>query len=367
MPAELFSVEQVERARRYHRPLYVALLLDVTLGLAVLSAAVFTGAGDRLYGAVDSLPWWARALAFPALVVGVSALVRLPLAFWRGHVRERRWGFSTQTARGWIFDRVKSLGVGVVLTCAALLGLVGLARAFPSGWPAVAAPAAAAAVLVVGFVAPVVLEPLFNRFRPLDDAELAGRLRALARRACVPVRDVLVADASRRTRKVNAYVSGLGATRRVVLFDTLLAAEEPRQIELVVAHELGHRRARHVAKGTLLGMAGAAAAMLVVWALVSHPGDPRQAPVVLLLVTALELAMLPVGSAISRRWERQADRFSLDLTHDPEAFETTHVRLAESNLSDLAPPRPVYALLFTHPTAPERIAAGRAWVRATAR
>ena len=144
MPAELFSVEQVERARRYHRPLYVALLLDVTLGLAVLSAAAFTGAGDRLYDVVDSLPWWGRALAFPALVRGVSSLVRLPLAFWRGYVRERRWGFSTQTARGWIFDRVKSLGVGVVLTCAALLGLVGLARAFPSGWPAVAAPAAAA-------------------------------------------------------------------------------------------------------------------------------------------------------------------------------------------------------------------------------
>src|ERR671927_484981 len=135
MPAELFSVEQVERARRYHRPLYVALLLDVTLGLGVLSVAAFTRAGDRLYGAVDSLPWWGRALAFPALVVGVSTLVRLPLAFWRGHVRERRWGFSTQTARGWLFDRVKSFGVGVVLTSAALLGLVGLARAFPRGWP----------------------------------------------------------------------------------------------------------------------------------------------------------------------------------------------------------------------------------------
>src|ERR671924_671891 len=166
MPAELFSVEQVERARRYHRPLYVALLLDVTLGLAVLSAAAFTGAGDRLYGAVDSLPWWG-----------------LPLAFWRGHVRERRWGFSTQTARGWLFDRLKSFGVGLVLTSAAVLALVGLARAFPRGWPVVAAPVAAAAVLLFGFVTPVVLEPLFNRFRPLQDADIASRLRALARRA----------------------------------------------------------------------------------------------------------------------------------------------------------------------------------------
>src|SRR5437764_3277759 len=336
MPAELFSVEQVGRARRYHGPLYLALLLDVTLGLAVLSVAAFTGAGDRLYGAVDSLPWWGRALAFPALVVGVSTLVRLPLAFWRGLVRERRFGFSTQTARGWLFDRLKGFGVGVVLTSVAILALVGLARAFPSWWPVVAAPAAAVAVLLFGFVAPVVLEPLFNRFRPLTDDELASRLQALARRAGVPLRDVLVADASRRTRKLNAYVSGLGATRRVVLFDTLLAAEEPRRIELVVAHELGHRRARHVAKGTLLGMAGAAATVIVVWALVSHPADPRQAPLVLLLATALELAALPLGSAISRRWERQADRFSLDLTHDLDAYEAAHVGPAAATLPALA-------------------------------
>jgi STE24 endopeptidase len=352
--ARLFSVEQVERARRYHRPLYVALLLDVTLGVAVLSVLAFTRAGSWLYDAVPGA-------AFPAVVVAVAAAVRLPLAFWRGHVRERRWGFSTQSARGWLFDRLKGFSVGVVLTSVAILALVGLARAFPSAWPLAAAPAAAAAVLLFGFVTPVVLEPLFNCFRPLEDVELASRLRALARRAGVPVRDVLVADASRRTRKLNAYVSGLGATRRVVLFDTLLAAEEPRRIELVVAHELGHRRARHVAKGTLLGMAGAALAVVVLWFVVSDPADPRQAPLVLLLTTALELAGLPLGSAISRRWERHADRFSLDLTNDLEAYEAAHVGLAAANLSDLAPPRPVYALLFTHPTAPERIAAGRAW------
>src|SRR5919202_2491439 len=266
MPAELFSVEQVERARRYHRPLYLALLLDVTLGLVVLSVLAFTRAGSWLYDAVPGA-------AFPALVVAVTALVRLPLAFWRGHVRERRWGFSTQGARGWLGDRAKSLGVALVLTSGGVLGLAGLARWLPSRWPLVAAPGAALVVLLVGFAAPVVLEPLFNRFAPLRDEELAARLRGLARRAGVPVRDVLVADASRRTRKVNAYVSGLGATRRVVLFDPLLSEADPRRIELVVAHELGHRRARHVAKATLAGMAGAVVAVVVLWALVSDPGD----------------------------------------------------------------------------------------------
>src|SRR5919199_1030405 len=193
MPPEGFSREQVERARRYHRPLYGAFAVETLIGFALLAALAFTGLGDLLYRPLEPWPWWARVLA-------------------------------------------------------------------------------------LGFVGPVLLEPLFDRFAPLRDGELADDLRALAARAGVPVRDVLVAEASRRTRKENAYVSGLGRTRRVVLFDTLLRGNEPRAVRLVVAHELGHRRDRHVVKATVLAMAAAAAGVLVVWASVSDPGDPRSAP-----------------------------------------------------------------------------------------
>jgi STE24 endopeptidase len=368
----LFAPEEVERARRYHRPLYAALLVDGTLGLVILSLLVFTRAGSWLYAAVDELPWWGRALRFPVLVLAVLTLLRFPLSFWRGHVRERRWGFSTQTARGWLYDRAKGFAVAAVITAVAVLAFIALARALPGAWPAAAAPGAALLVLAFGFAAPIVLEPLFNRFRPLGDSALAAELRALAVRAGVPVRDVLVADASRRTRRENAYVSGLGATRRVVLFDNLLADSEPRQIKLVVAHELGHRRARHVERGTLLAMAGAAAVVLLLWALLSWPalletigasgpGDPRVAPFLLLVVSVFELLALPLGAALSRRWEREADISSLELTRDQEAFESAHRRLASANLADLEPPRAAYALLFSHPTPPERIAAARVW------
>jgi Zn-dependent protease with chaperone function len=370
----VFAPDEVERARRYHRPLYIALLVDTTLGLLALSLLVFTRVGSWLYDVVDELPWWGRALLFPILVLGVLTLLRLPLSFWRGYVRERRWGFSTQTAGGWLLDRAKGFAIAAVLSAVAVLAFVALARALPGAWPAAAAPGAALFVLALGFAGPIVLEPLFNRFRPLGDAALAGELRALAERAGVPVRDVLVADASRRTRRENAYVSGLGGTRRIVLFDNLLDASEPRQIRLVVAHELGHRRARHVERGTLLAMAGAAAVLLVLWGLLSWPalleaigasgpGDPRVAPFLFLVVSVFELIALPLGAALSRRWERDADHSSLELTRDPEAFESTHRRLARANLADLEPPRAVYALLFSHPTPPERIAAARAWAR----
>jgi len=178
----------------------------------------------------------------------------------------------------------------------------------------------------------------------------------------VPVRDVLVADASRRTTKVNAYVSGLGGTRRVVLYDTLLAAAGTPEVKLIVAHELGHRRERDVLKGTLLAMFGAVAAVLVLWVVLgTRVASPRELPQALLLFTVLELAGLAPAAALSRRWERRADRCSLDLTGDLEAFEQAHLGLARKNLADLAPPRLVYLLLFTHPTPPERLALGREW------
>jgi STE24 endopeptidase len=370
---QIFDSEQVERARRYHRPVYIVRVIAIVLGLLVLMVLSFTSIGDGLYELVDGLPWWARAVAFSALVMLAGALVSTPLGFWRGFLHERRWGFSTQTLRGWAWDRAKGLAIGIVLTALPMLGLVASARLAPTWWPALAAAGAALIVLVVFFLAPIVLEPVFNKFVPLRDEALARDLRALAERAGVPVRDVLVADASRRTRKHNAYVSGLGKTRRVVLWDTLLERADAAEIRLVVAHELGHRRFRHVALWTGITMAGTAAFVFLLWMLLQWDGllaavgadgarDPRVIPFVLLAGAIAELAVQPFALALSRRWERDADRFSLDLTGDPRAYAKTHRNLALANLGDLAPPRPAYLFFFSHPSAPERLAAGGAWV-----
>jgi len=357
-----FSHEDVERAARYHRPKYVALAVDLLCSVAVLALLQWAWAGP--WHLVDDLGWAGSAAAYAGVVSVLSALVRLPLSFWVGHVHERRWGFSTQGAFGWLADLAKGEAVEVVLLAAFWTAGVALARALPSVWPAVAAVALALAFAFLSFVAPVVLEPIFNRFRPLADERLSGELRALADRAGVPVRDVLVADASRRTTKINAYVSGLGGTRRVVVYDTLLEAAGEGELKLVVAHELGHRRERHVTKLTLLGMAGAATFVLVLWALLgSRVASPRELPLVLVASYAFFGVVAAPGAALMRRFERAADRFSLDLTHDLPSFERTHVELARRNLGDLAPPRLVYLVLFSHPTAPERLALGRAWAQ----
>jgi STE24 endopeptidase len=353
-----FSHEDRERAHRYHRPLYFAGAARLLLAVAVYSLLAWSWIGDRLWDAVGGLGWAGAAAAWAALVLVVAAVVRLPLDVWRGLVFERRWGFSKQSTGAWAADQAKGLAITVVLGTGVWVAAVGLGRALPGWWALPAAAALALLTLFLAFVAPVVLEPLFNHFEPLADAQLAAELRQLAVDAGVPIRDVLVAAASTRTTKSNAYVSGLGATRRVVLWDTLLQSTGAREVKLVIAHELGHRRERHAAKFTLLFIAAGAVGVIVLWAVLGALA-PRDFPKALLLFTALSLLGMPVVAAVSRRWERIADRWSLTLTNDLAAYESTHIGLARENLSDLEPPRLAYLLLFTHPTTPERLAFGR--------
>jgi STE24 endopeptidase len=358
------------RIRSYHDPRYRVILADVLLGLAVPAALAFTPPGQDLLGVVDSVSAVLGAFLLGALVVVISALLRLPLSVWLGLLHERRFGFSRESAAAFALDRVKGVTIGAVLTGAAFAGLIGCARAFPSAWPLAAGTGAALLVLLLGFVAPVVLEPVFNRFRPLEDSGLRNAVLQLADRSGVPVREVLVADASRRTTKLNAYVSGLGATRRVVLFDTLVEQASEPEILTVVAHELGHRRFRHVALGTAIAMAGAAAYVVVLWALLSSgavldtigasgPGEPRIVAFGLLVGALLGLAAAPFQAALSRRWEYACDRFALAQTGDLGAFELAFGQLAEANLPDPEPPQLAYLWLFSHPTIPDRVAAAR--------
>ncbi len=212
---------------------------------------------------------------------------------------------------------------------------------------------------------------MFNKFRPLDDSGLRDAVLRLAVDVRVPVREVLVADASKRTTKLNAYVSGLGATRRVVLYDTLVAEASTPEVLTVVAHELGHRRFRHVALGTTIAMVSTIGLVLALWALLSSarvldalgasgPGDARIVAFVLLVGSLLGLAFAPLQAALSRSWEYACDRFAVEQTGDLAAFESAFARLTDANLPDPAPPRLVYLWLFSHPTVPERLEAARA-------
>jgi STE24 endopeptidase len=229
-------------------------------------------------------------------------------------------------------------------------------------------------VVLGSFLYPLVVEPAFNRFTPLEQGQLRTDLLAMADRDGVPVKDVLVADASRRTTALNAYVSGFGSTRRIVVYDTLLREASTREVELVVAHELGHAKRQDVLHGTVIGAFGGAAAIAGLYLLLewgpllrrvgaSSAGDPRVLPLVLFLGALLPLLLSPLTNLVSRHVEARADVHSLEVTGDVQTFVTSEQRLSTTNLSDLDPGPLVYALFFTHPSGPERIALAREWQR----
>ncbi len=283
----------------------------------------------------------------------------------------RRYGLSTQNWGGWLLDQLRGLGLTAVLLVGGLMGFYALARAFPQRWWLPVGLAAAGLTVVISFLYPLVVEPVFNKFTPLPAGPLRTSLLELAAADGVRVDRVLVADASRRTTSLNAYVSGFGRTKRIVLYDTLLSSASPAETRLVVAHELGHAKRSDVLHGTLLWALGAAAGVGVLFLVLSwmpllrragvaSVADPRSVALVLFVLTALGTLTGPVQTLVSRRIEARADVHALDLTRDPATFVASERRLAVRNLSDLDPNPLVYGLFATHPTAPERIALARA-------
>ncbi len=367
--SDYFTREEIDRSRRYTRPRYALGFASMTLGLAV-AALLGLGAPTRAMGAwaerVTGARWPFVALLLAGIVTVVPALVTLPLSVARGLSHERSFGLSTQTLGGYLSDFAKGTLFQLVLTAVAALGFFLIARRLPRGWPFVAAGFMIALTVALVVVYPLVYEPLFNKFTPVDGAT-RDRIVALATKAGVGVDKVLVADASRRTTKQNAYVSGLGATKRVVLYDTLLAKSSSQEVDLVVAHELGHVVHKDVLRGTLLASAGAAATVAIAWALMARPGirsftgatgaeDPRALPFLALVLSVATILTLPAANGFSRRIEASADRFAVRLTGDAQTAVKVEVNLARDNVSDLHPNAFIAWMFFSHPPTLERIA-----------
>lgn len=373
-PARDFTAAQLAREDAFHAavrpPAYVS------LGLSLLFAAVlgFSPLGARIIERVAAPlggGWAWRVLLGTVAVTLLGRLLVLPWDAWTESVR-RRYDLSTRSWGVWAIDLAKAYGVGLVLTLAVVFLVVGLARWSPQWWWTVGAALGAALVVAVSFVYPVVVEPVFNKFTSMPAGELRSSLLDLAERDGVPVEDVLVADASRRTSALNAYVSGFGSTRRIVVYDTLLESASDREIELIVAHELGHAERRDVVWGTALGAAGVALLVCVLALVarsdgvlsragVSSLGDGRAIALVLAVLAVLGFVTGPAQALISRRVETRADVHALDLTRSPESMIEMQKRLSVTNLSDLDPSPVVFGMFATHPTAPQRIALARTW------
>jgi STE24 endopeptidase len=368
--------DQVLRAKAFHADLRPASYGALAVGLVGALVLGLTPLGARLVSVVGRPfgdHWIARAVLGGLLVVLVVEVITLPFAAWR-HTIVVRYGISTQGWGAWSVDLAKSYAVGAVIGGLALLGFFTVTRLAPRWWWAFGAAGAAALVVLLSFVLPVVVEPIFNKFTPMARGPLRTELLSLAARDGVPVRDVLVADASRRTKAVNAYVSGFGPTRRIVVYDTMLTEATPDEVVSVAAHELGHAERGDVVIGTMIGALGAAAAVIALYLLGSlawllrlagaeSMGEPRAIALLLALVTVAGLIGGPIQAVVSRRIEARADAHALALTDDAATFEAMQRRLGTVNLSDPDPPTWEYLMYASHPSTVERMAAARAYAR----
>ncbi len=371
-----FTTAEIARGRSLARaarpPAYLSmalsLVLSLVLGLTPAGAWIVATVARPLGGG-----WVWRILLGGLVLLLVGRLATLPFAARLEAVR-RQYGLSVQTWGGWWVDLLKSFAMSSGLLLVVVLVLYALIRALPrAGW-LIAAGGGALLVVAISFLYPLVVEPAFNKFESMPEGPLRSSLMQLAERDGVPVRDVLVADASRRTTSLNAYVSGFGSTRRIVVYDTTVRDADPREVELIAAHELGHAKRNDVLHGTLIGAVALAVGVCAVGLLMSWSpllrragadgaGDPRSLALLLAVVAVLGVVSEPGQMLISRRLEARADVHALDLTRDPDAFIRMQHSLAVANRSNVTP-NPVLQVLFgSHPSAPERIALARDWER----
>lgn len=370
-----------DKSSRYHRLRRRASVTGAVLADVILLVLVLSGAAVRLREGLQAasgalLPAGFDEAATVALVTLAIATIlhiaELPFAWYQGFALERRYGLTPQTSAQWLADHLKAAAVGTVLAILAASVVFLAMRQWPGAWWAISAGAFGLAVVALTGLAPVVLLPLFYRFRPLDRPQLVERLMRLASRAHTEVGGVFEWVLSGHTRKANAALAGLGRTRRILLSDTLLADYSEDEIEVVLAHELAHHVHRDLWRGIAIHVAivfaGFFLADIILRGSVVPLGlkglaDPAAIPLLLLVGGAWTFLMAPLVNAVSRSQERAADRYALDVTQNPDAFVSAMKRLSQQNLAEDHPSRVVQWLFYSHPPIRERIEAARAFTR----
>ncbi|MCS6906827.1 MAG: M48 family metallopeptidase [Anaerolineales bacterium] len=367
--------ERQEKARQYARISRRLLLINLLLGAGYALAWLAFGWSKQWDATIQSLtpnPW----LQVPLYLLGFGGLfylINLPLAWYESYYLPRRFELSTQTMRGWILDQVKGLGVGGLLGLLVLEIIYAVLRASPQTWWIWATLFLLFLNVVLAYLAPVLLFPIFNKFKPLGEehADLVERLKRLGERAGTQVEGVYEMDMSRRTKAANAALTGLGRTRRIILGDTLLREFSPDEIETVLAHELGH----HVHKDIPLLMAVSALLTIVGMYLVSvvmawgvpffgftSVGEVGTLPLLMLGFGAFQLVVMPLVNAFSRWRERLADRYAIQVTGKPAVYAAALARLADQNLAEADPEPWVEFLLYSHPPINKRIAMAKEYM-----
>lgn len=360
---EYFSLDKANEARTYVTTPRILYIIKFFLQMALLVWLLFSSTGEAFFQHLRMISrhyWLVSAIS----ILGIWLLfkvVSLPFSYYTGYYWQKIWGFSTQSQVAWWLDYFKSAGIDLFITLVGGIIFFWLVNRLARYWWLVGAVFFSIWLVIQYLFWPIVISPLFNNFEPVTDPAIITLVDDLSQRAGLSVGEVLVMDASKQTTLANAYFNGLGTTKRIVIYDTLLNNYSLPEVKSVIAHEMGHWRYNDIIQGLLYGIIG----IFIVFRLLRFllkPWLPKNSKKPPELWAALQLALMlllfvsnPLQNSISRGMEIRADRFSLELTEDLSGGIQLQKKLSSTSLSDLSPPRFIVWFGYSHPPAMDRI------------
>lgn len=369
-----FPSAVVERGRQFTREVFLLGTLKALLSLGSLLFLVFHPIGARLLGWLEERGGRHLFAQLGSVAVGIAVvteLVELPLAYYLGHLHEKAYGLSSATGGDWLRSRMISTGMNLFLLLGLWIPLYYLIRRWPRRWWLAAGLLQVAYTGLISFLYPVVIMPLFNKLVPAPE-QVTTRIEQLAEQVGVKVETVQVMKVSEKSSRLNAMVTGLGATKRVILYDTLLNRLSPAEVDVVIVHELAHAKHNDVVTGWFLSAGLTFGTLgLGAWLLrrsvgleplgLGSPHAARGFAVVILLLSLTDTVTSPVQYWASRLMEVRADQLALEMTKQPKTFINTFRRLSQGNPGDVDPPPVVEFLTHSHPSVMNRIRAAAKW------
>jgi len=362
----LLDKEKQLQAKRYEKEKRLLGLTSMALSLIILLGFYFSGLSAWLANLQigNSIIW--TFLLYVLSFQMISVFFALPLSFYNSYVHEHKWNFSNHTVKSWLWEQIKGFLVGLILMLILLGLLFWIMAVYPQSWWLIAGLAFAFVSVVMATIFPVVILPIFNKYTPVENKELTDTLERILSEGGLRSSGFFKEDMSRQTKKENAFLAGLGKTRRVVLGDNLMENMSVPEIESIIAHEVGHYKNRHIWKnlviGTLEGVVAFFMLNLVMRSifaqfLASTSWNLTFFPVFVILAGGISVFLFsPFSNALSRHFEKKADRYALESIQDKRAFMTAMAGLADRNLSNAYPEWWVKLLYYSHPPVGERLA-----------
>ena len=365
----ILNSERQQQAKQYARSGRYLTCAELALSGALLALLVFGGFSTRLTEYLD-LPVVPAAIIYFIVLITAYRVLTAPLGYYRGYVLPRHYGLSHQSLAGWLSDLLKAAILMLLLGVAIVAVVYWSIIVQPQIWWLLTWGFMVLISLILSVLAPVLLVPMFFKMKPLADGELRQRLERLAERAGVEVGGIYKIEFSSKSTTANAALMGMGRTKRIVLSDTLLDKYFPEEIEVIMAHEVGHTRHRDmlrlfVFQSAMLLLAFYATGLILEASIVplgfSGLSDVSALPLLVLIFGAVSLLLSPVVTGYTRRIETEADGYALELTDDPASFISAMTRLTDQNLAEAEPGRWVELLLYDHPSYRSRVAHSRGY------